>query len=67
MNLSSRSSVPRDLQIENLKREVELLRAELDKMKLEVRECRERVAPTWAGQGPTLSFLYHRPSGTSHS
>lgn len=31
------TSVPRDLQIENLKREVEMLRAELEKIKLEVR------------------------------
>lgn len=33
------TSVPRDLQIETLKREVETLRAELEKIKLEVRGC----------------------------
>lgn len=35
--LEPRISVPRDLQIENLKREVETLRAELEKIKMEVR------------------------------
>lgn len=37
MNLSPTTSDPRDIQIENLKREVETLRAELEKIKMEVR------------------------------
>lgn len=44
MNLTG-ISVSRDLQIENLKREVETLRAELEKIKMEVRVW-PRVVPT---------------------
>lgn len=71
----TRISVPRDLQIENLKREVETLRAELEKIKMEVRGMARggphtagpRVVPTWMGQGSILPFLPCRPRGTSHS
>lgn len=42
------TSVPRDLQIETLKREVETLRAELEKIKLEVRGCGRGVG---SGEG----------------
>lgn len=69
------TSVPRDLQIETLKREVETLRAELEKIKLEVRGCGRgggvRVGVptrTQALQGPhTRPSCRHRPSGTSRS
>ncbi|XP_036869976.2 huntingtin-interacting protein 1-related protein isoform X1 [Manis javanica] len=44
------TSVPRDLQIENLKREVEMLRAELEKIKLEA----QRYISQLKGQVDTL-------------
>lgn len=64
--LEPRISVPRDLQIENLKREVETLRAELEKIKMEVRGV-AKGGPQAMGQGSILPFLPCRPSGTSHS
>lgn len=65
------TSVPRDLQIEALKREVETLRSELDKIKLEVRGAGGGAGPGtgWAaGPTPTPAPLPPpRPSGSSRS
>lgn len=71
--LEPRISVPRDLQIENLKREVETLRAELEKIKMEVRGVAQGVprvgGPRVGGPGvhPPLSLPPYRRSGTSPS
>lgn len=65
------TSVPRDLQIEALKREVEMLRSELDKIKLEVRGAGGGAGPRAgrpAGPTPTPApLLPPRPSGSSRS
>lgn len=65
------TSVPRDLQIEALKREVEMLRSELDKIKLEVRGAGSGAGPGAgrpADPTPTPAPLPPpRPSGSSRS
>lgn len=65
------TSVPRDLQIEALKREVEMLRSELDKIKLEVRGTGSGAGPGAgrpADPTPTPALLPPpRPNGSSRS
>lgn len=65
------TSVSRDLQIEALKREVEMLRSELDKIKLEVRGTGSGAGPGAgrpADPTPTPALLPPpRPNGSSRS